>query len=850
MTLPQHHRPYRRLPALIGAILVVTVISAIPAISYVQRHLVAVEGENLALAAADIADKLDRILYERYGDIQLFAKSLSLQTRNPDALGQFLAEARRVYPFYLWLGVVNAQGRIVAATNPASVGKDRSDREWFQSVRDHGGIHVEDAGPSEDAGGVTAVAFTAPLRGPRGEFMGAVTSRVGLPALEDVLAWTVRAFKAQEGGSEKVEYQFLDRDGDVLADSVLREEGKLNLKQLALPSALMAGSAQPGYVEEAHLRRKVPVVTGFAQTEGYGEFSGLRWGILIRKDRSDILAPINRFLWRLGGVLVLVVIPLLAALIWATQRLRAEYGRVASAEATLRESHRTLAGERTRLAVTLRSIGDGVIATDKMGKIALMNAVAEWLTGWTQEDAAGRPLPEVFHIINEVTRERCDNPVEKVLTTGGIIGLANHTALIAKDGTVRSIADSGAPIRSEDGEILGVVLVFRDISERVRMEQELFMARKLESLGVLAGGIAHDFNNILTAILGNLYLARTTVQPGDEQAIILGEAESAALRARGLAQQLLTFAKGGAPVKQTLSLGRFLKETVGFALHGSNVRAEFSLPADLRLVDGDEGQLSQVFHNLALNAQQAMPEGGAVTVRAENLTLETPMTPPLLNLSSGPYVRISMTDRGIGIPRDQLLRIFDPYFTTKQSGSGLGLATAYSIIKNHGGGISAESELGAGTTFYVYLPVSPGAALSREQNTPPGMTGPGRILVMDDEEIIRTFLNRMLTRCGFVVHMARDGAEAIELYTQALTSGSPYSVVILDLTVPGGMGGKDAMHRLREVDPRVKAIVASGYADDPILARYMDYGFKGRLAKPFTFEELSAVLNLVLAAGE
>jgi len=849
MAIPPHVQPYRRLPVFIFAILLVTVISTLSIVYYVQNRLVAVEGEKLALAAADIADKLDRILFERYGDIQVFAKHLSLQTRKPEALGQFLAEAKRAHhSSYLWLGVVNAQGRIVAATDPASVGKDRSDREWFTSVRDHGGIHVRDARPSEDSGGVMAVAFTAPLRGPRGEFIGAVTSRVGLPALEDVFAWTVRAFKVQAGGSENIEYQFLARDGDVLADSLLHQEGTLNLRQLGLLSALMAGSAQPGYVEEMHLRRKVPVVTGFAQTEGYGAFTGLHWGVLIRKDRSDILAPINRFLGRLGGVLVLVTGPLLIGLIWTTGRLRREHEQVTAAAAVLRELNRTLHEERTRLAVTLHSIGDGVIATDAAGTIVLMNAVAEGLTGWTQEDAVGRPLPEVFHIISEVTRERCENPVERVLTTGGIIGLANHTALLAKDGTLRSIADSGAPIRNEDGTIIGVVVVFRDVTERVRMEQELLTARKLESLGVLAGGIAHDFNNILTAILGNLYLAKITAKPGDEQAIILGEAERATLRARGLTQQLLTFAKGGAPVKRTLSLSDVLKETVRFALQGSNVRAEFSLAADLWLVTGDEGQLGQVFHNLALNAQQAMPGGGTVTVRAENLTLGTPMPPPLLDLPGGPYVRIVMTDQGIGIPPDHLRRVFDPYFTTKQFGHGLGLATTYSIIKHHGGGIHAESALGAGTTFSVYLPASPETVLRREQNTPPGRPGPGRVLVMDDEESLRTLFNRMLTRCGLEVHMARDSAEAIALYQRALASDLPYAVVILDLTIPGGRGGADTLQELRGIDPHVKAIVTSGYADDPVLARYAEYGFKGRLAKPFTFEELSAALNLAMTA--
>lgn len=381
----------------------------------------------------------------------------------------------------------------------------------------------------------------------------------------------------------------------------------------------------------------------------------------------------------------------------------AEANEALSRELTRRiEAEQSLAAEKERLAVTLRSIGDGIITTDMGGKIVLINKIAEKLTGWIQEEAIGRPLREVFHIINEKTRLPCENPVEKVLETGGIVGLANHTALIARDGTERMLADSGAPIRDKEGKIIGVVLVFRDITEQKKMEEELLKASKLDSVGLLAGGIAHDFNNILTAILGNISLAKMDKNL-DEIFERITQAEKACLRVRDLTQQLLTFSKGGAPVKRVASIAELIRDSAIFALRGSNVRCDFSMPADLWPVEVDEGQISQVINNLVINAQQAMPAGGGIQVRCENIRVERGLALPL---EKGEYVKISIEDHGVGIPKEYLQKIFDPYFTTKQKGSGLGLTTSYSIIKNHDGIITVESEVGVGTTFGVYLPVS------------------------------------------------------------------------------------------------------------------------------------------------
>ncbi|TAK08118.1 MAG: PAS domain S-box protein, partial [Candidatus Manganitrophaceae bacterium] len=317
-----------------------------------------------------------------------------------------------------------------------------------------------------------------------------------------------------------------------------------------------------------------------------------------------------------------------------------------------------------------------------------MNKVAESLTGWTQPEAGGRRLHEIFHMIDEKTGRPLQNPAVNVLQTGGTVGLAHRTILVSRDGTERIIAHSGAPIRDQGGHLLGVALVFRDVTQQQKMEEDLLRTSKLEAVGLLAGGIAHDFNNLLTAILGNLSLVKMSVNLNDPLYRRLGDAEIASLRARDLAQQLLTFAKGGGPIKKTVSMEALLKESIQFVLRGSNVGVEFFISHDLWPVEIDEGQISQVLHNLVINAQQAMPQGGVIEVHAENYPAGE--REPLA-LPPGRYVRISIRDFGIGIPKEHLSKIFDPYFTTKQKGSGLGLSTSYSIIKKHDGTMTVDS---------------------------------------------------------------------------------------------------------------------------------------------------------------
>jgi PAS domain S-box-containing protein len=511
-----------------------------------------------------------------------------------------------------------------------------------------------------------------------------------------------------------------------------------------------------------------------------------------------------------------------------------------------KEAENALAEEKERLAVTLRSIGDGVIATDTEGRINLINKLAEELTGWSQDRSMGQPLSKVFNVIDQKTRASFRNPLSHVLSSGEIVDLPDSSILVSRAGTEKIIGASAAPIHDQESKIVGSVLVFRDITDEQNIVQERLRSSKLDSLGILAGGIAHDFNNILTAVIGNISFARMFAEPGDKQADRLEEAEKAALRAKDLSTQLLTFSKGGTPVRQTASLPEIIEDSTSFALRGSNVRCEFDMAPELHTVEVDQGQISQVINNLIINAVQAMPAGGIVRVQAENVTLNADSN---IALPFGDYARITVQDQGKGIAPDDINHIFDPYFTTKEKGTGLGLATSYSIVKHHDGVISVDSDPATGTAFHIYLPAS-GKEVTRNETVPDEpLDGHGRILVMDDEEIIRELAITSLEFLGYTVDAVEDGESCISNYQAARDRGEPYDIVIMDLTIPGGMGGVEAIKSLRDLDPEVNAIVSSGYSSGPVMANYEQHGFKGVVAKPYKIEDLAKALATLMAAS-
>ncbi|TAN38850.1 MAG: PAS domain S-box protein [Verrucomicrobia bacterium] len=513
---------------------------------------------------------------------------------------------------------------------------------------------------------------------------------------------------------------------------------------------------------------------------------------------------------------------------------------------SIRQVDAALEAEKERLMVTLRSIGDGVIATDADGHVQLLNRAAEKLTGWSQDEAVGRTLDEVFLLLDTETRQPLGEDVlRSLIRTGTFAAFPEHTLLRTREGNERDIAEIATPIRDRKGQISGLVITFRDVTQERQQEEELIRNQKLESLGVLAGGIAHDFNNILTAILGNVALVRSLSQVAEENTL-LDEVEKASWRAKDLTQQLLTFAKGGLPIKKVIPLAQLLQESAQFAIRGSNCICEFQLASDLWPVEVDPSQISQVLHNLVINAVQAMPTGGAIQIHAANVARDLQHDPPL---KPGCYVQVSVRDHGHGIPDRDLPRVFDPYFTTKTKGSGLGLTTTFSIIRKHGGAITVSSKMDAGTTFTFYLPVATTQPMMPEP--PSSVAAPTktqqRILVMDDEVSIRLLAQRALERGGYIVEVAADGAETIRRYQAAQTQGTPFAAVILDMTIPGGMGGRETLAQLQKMDPAVKAIVSSGYSTDAAMASHREFGFAGVVTKPYRPQELLAAVRQILA---
>src|ERR1700704_3101720 len=528
-----------------------------------------------------------------------------------------------------------------------------------------------------------------------------------------------------------------------------------------------------------------------------------------------------------------------------------------------RRFEQEIAADKESLAVTLRSIEDGVITTDVQGKIIMINNAGENLTGWTSKEAIGRSLKSVYNIaIDLQAQARAQKTGSRNEAQSILLSMPENATLRSRHGGEHVIEQVASPIRDSKNEVAGVVLVFRDITERQRNEAERRKAETLEQLGLLAGGIAHDFNNLLTAIIGNISLASLLLPPElsqlpsaakdyGEMAARLVDAKNASMRARDLAQQLLTFARGGAPIKKTASIGKLIQDTVSFSLRGSHSRSEFQFGADLWPVEIDPGQISQVIANLVVNADKAMPNGGLLRVSCENFRYTSSTTPAIPDLAPGDYVCISIRDEGVGIPEEYLKRIFDPYFTTKPKGNGLGLATTYSIIKNHNGLITVESEVHSGSTFTLYLPASVHQELVVEQprQISESILGTGRVLVVDDEEAIRTLVEFTLTRLGYEVMQAASALEGVNIYRQKFEAGERFDAVILDLTLPGGMGGKEALKKLIEIDPTVNAIVSSGYATDATMSRYQDFGFRGVIAKPYEAAELGKTVQDVIRSS-
>ncbi|OGQ57851.1 MAG: hypothetical protein A3J24_02065 [Deltaproteobacteria bacterium RIFCSPLOWO2_02_FULL_53_8] len=446
-------------------------------------------------------------------------------------------------------------------------------------------------------------------------------------------------------------------------------------------------------------------------------------------------------------------------------------------------------------------------------------------------------------VIHPDDRERVNKAYAESVKTRSPYDISHR--LLMKDGSTKYVVEKCATQYSDDGTPLRSLGTVQDITERRRNDEQMAKIEKLESLGVLAGGIAHDFNNILTAIMGNIHFARTA-ENEEQRRKILSQAEKAALHARELTQQFLTFSKGGAPKKKTVLLADFIKSHVEFSLRGSNVSAVFSIDSGLLPVEADIGQIGQIIYNIAMNARHAMPDGGTLRITAANVEITEGL---FADLRGGKHIKLSISDSGSGMTDEVMTKIFDPYFTTKSDGNGLGLSSVFSIVKRHEGHIEAESKPGHGSTFHVYLPASTvKAPVLETQRDAITYCGGGRILVMDDEPMVREVTAEILLKEGFEIVCVENGAQAQDTYTAAKAAGRPFDAIIMDLTIPGGMGGKETIKRLLKIDPDAVAIASSGYSNDTTMSEYEKYGFKGAVAKPYRIHELITAVKKALAA--
>jgi len=500
------------------------------------------------------------------------------------------------------------------------------------------------------------------------------------------------------------------------------------------------------------------------------------------------------------------------------------------------ESDRKIRESEEKFRLYTENSLDLIYQIDQDGIIAYCSPSVIYVLGYQPHELIGTNL------VDYITEDSFHHAVDKLNRVKNGESLNRLDLQLKKKNGLSIYAEINAVPILQNGKVVSIHGIIRDTTSRIELERQRHLIQKQKSISTLAGGIAHDFNNMLGVITGNISYALSQVDQDDELHDVLRDVQEGTKQAQSLTQQLLTFAKGGEPVKKVIALNQLIKDASGLVTRGAKSKCEYHLAKDLCRVEADAGQLQQVISNLVINADQAMPDGGIISIQTENFEAEPEND---FHLTAGYYVKISIEDQGIGIQDKYLTQIFDPYFTTKQNGNGLGLATTYSIIKRHGGHIMVDSETGKGTVFHIYLSADFGSLNESSKKSKQTHMGHGKILIMDDQVPILNMLERILNRMGYDTECALDGSEAVHKYHFACKSQKPFDIVILDLTVPGGMGGTETMQELLKINPDIKAIVSSGYSNDSIMANYKNYGFCGVMPKPYTKIQLSEVLNKI-----
>ena len=831
LTLTPQETDYAYLPILIALMTAITLCLGVVTLYVIEERLISSAGETLAVAAANIAEKLDASLYTEYESIEHAATILGLMWPDMQAIGRYLKEQQRQSTGSLWFSLADPDGHIITTTNARLTSDDSIAKEWYEHRHHADDIYVRESQIQVDGSTIKTIAVSAPIRGPHEQLLGVVTNHIELLPLEKVFEQTARLLQKQHQ-NWWIEWQFLNRNGDVLADSILRQEGKVNLKLMGLPSALFAGSAEPGYVEEIHVRRLLPVVSGYAQTRGYKRFTGLYWGVLVRLDRHEILRGTRSVLWKLGMVEAVMFLPMLTLLVWTTHQLRTKWmrerrerERAGAAEAALRQEEAALRREKEFSEKLINSSIDGILAFDRQCRYTLWNRGMECMSGIAASQLIGKCAFEVFPFLKEIgedeyfrqvldghsvvakdrpyyvpktnkqgyfeayysplfskegdvegalaiirdttarkagetalreSEERFrlifDHAKDAILLTDarGVVFWANREAERVTDRSLAGLA--GKPIMSlfaepaaspgeeillgelpegtrecailrPDGasvpvetnatwvsfsdEVFGRIVIARDLTERLRMEQKLRQADKLAALGTLLGGVAHELKNPLFIIRGNVQIAKQLTPDGKVIEKNLDAIEESAHRATSIVDRFLRVMRSMEHHRKECLLNDVMTSTLelvshSIAAHRIDVRLE--LMPDLPALVSDPEGLSQVFLNLFTNACHALGsiEGDRILSISTNL----------ISTSSGPCVESRVTDNGPGIPSEHLSFIFDPFFTTKPvgQGTGLGLSISHRIVTELGGVLSCESKVGQGTTFIVQLAMDTDAA--------------------------------------------------------------------------------------------------------------------------------------------
>ena len=842
---------FRRLVALVVAcIFVVTVVGGV-ILQYLQSQMVAQAGENLALAAVDIAGKLDLLMVERYGDIQMMARSKTFQGQDRTAMAEYLQWMGEAYPVYAWLGVTDSVGRIVTSTDPASIGKDRSGQEWFRVSKDRGVISIGDAQLFEESPGVSAVAFTAPIRGMQNEFLGTITSRVALPVLEDAFVETVTALQAQWGTDVRIEYQFVNREGEVIADSLLREERSANLKRIGLPSAELFDTAPPGFVEERHLRRKVDVVTGYAMTKGVGDLDALCWGVLVRVDRNDILAPIRTIMWNVGAAGAGMLLPLVGLVLWSARCLE-------RACAMAQEDNVRAKSAEIKFQKLVESAPDAVVVADEDGRIVSWNAVASRLFGYEAFEVIGRPLTVM---IPPRYRDAHAQGIQRLQAMGQprLIGKVTEVHGLRKDGTEFPIDLSLGTWETEGASFYSGII--RDVSKRKQAEKELLVAKDAAEAGSRAKGeflatMSHEIRTPMNGVIGTTGLLLDTELTAEqrEYAEMIRSSGEALL---DVINDILDFSKIDARKLDLEMLDFDLRTTVEDAV---SMQAERAHSKGLELaclingtvptaVRGDPGRLRQILTNLIGNAIKFTERGEVVVT----VSVAGPVDDPK---QSSVELRFEVADTGIGMTAEQSARIFQPFMQAdgsmarKYGGTGLGLAICKQLTELMQGQIGTESVPGAGSRFWFtvrlnrqpeghHVPEPSGRSLSPLRGR--------KALIVDDHAMNRKILEHQFSVQGIVHESRENGRRALEVLRLAADEGHPFDLAILDMHMPE-MDGIELARRIK-IDPTISAVqlvlyTSLGRRGDLTTAR--DAGIAAYLTKPMRQAQLLDCLSLVL----